>query len=188
MSFRSSNGRGAAVQQCHLSVSHVWPDGKQPKEVSVVAAAISSLVTLSNPARVWAVWTTKAGSLRWPRWGAGASQGASVSTRSHPAATRGHIAERLRLGIGEIAGKRDQESEVERAARLLPSAAEAVHDAAQSGCRANVLRGPRKRSSQASVDSFVPRQWMRMGRLRAAAISSWRMSPLRCTSCGAPSW
>ena len=45
----------------------------------------------------------------------------------------GHVAERLRLGIGKIAGKGEEEAQVERAPRLLPSAAEAVHDAAQAG-------------------------------------------------------
>ena len=44
----------------------------------------------------------------------------------------GHVAQGLGLGIGEIAGERDQKTEVERAAGLLPSAAEAVHDAAQA--------------------------------------------------------
>ena len=45
----------------------------------------------------------------------------------------GHVAQRLRLGVGEIAGKGDQKAKVERAPRLLPTAAETVHDAAQAG-------------------------------------------------------
>ncbi len=44
----------------------------------------------------------------------------------------GNIAKRLRLGIGEIAGKRNQEAKVQRAASLVPATAKAVHDSAKS--------------------------------------------------------
>ena len=100
----------------------------------MVTAAISASETFSSPARAWAVWATKAGSLRWPRCGTGASQGASVSDQdSIQRHAHGHVAQRLRLGVGEIAGKGDQKSHVERAPRLLPAGAETVHNAAQPG-------------------------------------------------------
>ena len=49
---------------------------------------------------------------------------------------RGNIAQRLCLGVRQIAGEGDQESEIERAPGLLPTSAETMHYAAEAG------RGP----------------------------------------------
>src|SRR5579871_927647 len=43
-----------------------------------------------------------------------------------------NITKRLGLGIGDVAGKRDKEAEIERPPGLLPLTAKAMHDAAQT--------------------------------------------------------
>jgi hypothetical protein len=45
----------------------------------------------------------------------------------------GDIAERLSLGVGEIAGKRYEEAEIERALSLLPTSSETMHYATEAG-------------------------------------------------------
>ena len=165
-----------------LSVSHVRPKPKQPEEVFRGRGGNFFASTPSVSARVSAVRATQAGSLRLPRLGAGASQGASVSTRTRPAAAGRHVAQRLGLGIGQIPGKRDQKAQVQRAPRLLPAAAEAVHHAAQAGCPPMLFQNLEKIVPGVGRTRLFGRQWIRMGRLRAAAISSCRISPSRCTS------
>src|SRR5208283_498016 len=59
--------------------------GKRRWKLAVVSAAISSSETPRSAARHSAVWTIRAGSLRSPRWGMGARNGASVSTRMRSA-------------------------------------------------------------------------------------------------------
>jgi hypothetical protein len=109
------------------------PKVKQPKKFFVVAAAISS-----SPAQ-------KPGQNQLPsappRPARCACRGwawePATARRSPPEPVqrhlRRHIPQRLRLGIGQIARKRDQKAQLQRPPRLLPSAAKAVHHAAQPG-------------------------------------------------------
>src|SRR5690606_4550623 len=62
------------------------------KQFSVVAAAPSCGVIPFARARASAVWTTWAGSLVLPRYGAGARNGASVSTSTRSSGTSAAIA------------------------------------------------------------------------------------------------
>ena len=88
----------------------------------------------ADPAKTWAVCAHPGRLVALAAMGRG-SQPGGVGLHQKPVQRqpRGHVAQRLGLGIGQISGKRDQKAQVQRAPRLLPSAAEAVHDAAQSG-------------------------------------------------------
>ena len=100
----------------------------------MVAEAISSASTPSSPARTWAVSAHPGRLVALAAIGRRGQPG-GVGFHQHPVQRHagGHIAQRLGLGIGEISGKGDQKAQVQRAPRLLPSGAEAVHDAAQPG-------------------------------------------------------
>ena len=102
----------------------------------VVAAAISSAETWCSSASVCAVWVTNAGSLRLPRSACRSEPGGVGFDQDAVERHAGrHVAQGLRLGIGKIAGKRDQKTKIERALRLLPTPAETVHYAAKAGGR-----------------------------------------------------
>ncbi len=155
----------------------------------MVAAAISSSVTPINPAKVWAVRVTNAGSFRLPRSGAGASQGASVSTSTASSGIlRRHVAQRLSLGIGQIPGERNQKTQIERTPRLLPVAAEAVHHAAEAGWPPMVFQnGEKIVPGIGGLVAFRPamdedRPLAGGGNLQLLDEAS------RWMSCGAPSW
>ena len=104
------------------------------KKFCVVAAAISSVATSSSSASVRAVCGDQGGLVALAAIGGGREPGrVGFDQDAVERQAGGHVAQGLRLGVGEVAGKGDEEAEVERAPRLLPPAAEAVHDAAQAG-------------------------------------------------------
>ena len=88
------------------------------------------------------------------------------------------IAQGLRLGVGEVAGERDEKAEIERAPRLLPTPAETMHYAAKAG-RCPVFFQHLKKVVPGVCRAIF---WPAMNqdrRLRAAAILSWQISPSR---------
>ena len=120
------------------------------------------------------VSTTQAGSLRLPRYGTGARNGASVSTSSRSSGTNARdLAQRLGLRERHDAGQRDVEPEVERPPRLVERAAEAVHDAAHTALAAF--------RRTANVSSVASRVWMTTG---SAAIERQRRSAPRTPPAG----
>jgi hypothetical protein len=116
-----------------LSVSHVWLEMKQPEEicgrrcgdfiVPNVEQASQNLSRLDHQRWLIALATMK-----------GRRKPGCVGFNEEPFQRNapGNVAERLRLGISKITGKRDQETKIEGMSRLLPAAAEAVHDAAKT--------------------------------------------------------
>src|ERR1039458_4267873 len=117
-----------------LSVSHVWLEVEQAKEVCGgcigdfiwcdIEETRQDLSRLRYERRLIALAALGSGGEPWRiRFN-------EDTVERHAG---GNIAERLRLGIGEIAGERDQEAKVQRAASLFPTTAKAVHDPAKSG-------------------------------------------------------
>src|SRR5581483_903588 len=117
-----------------VPVSHVWGEVKQPVEVFRGRRpdfVFIDFEQLSQDAR------------RFCHGGRLIALAAAIcgsqprSVRFHQYAIQrqpgGYIAQRLSFGIRKIAGKGDEKSQIERPPRFLPSAAEAVHDAAQAG-------------------------------------------------------
>src|ERR1700691_108670 len=117
-----------------LSVSHVSPKTKQPAEVFRGGGGDFLVGNLQQTGQGMGGAGHKGGFVALAAVGSG-SQPGSVGLDQNPIQwdSGGNLAQGLGFGIGEIAGKRDEEAQGERAAALLPSATKAVHHAAQAG-------------------------------------------------------
>src|SRR5580698_8681503 len=117
-----------------LTVSHVRPQTKQPEKVFRSGSGDFFVCNLKQTGQRMRCAGNKGGFVALAAIGSG-GQPWGVGLHQNPIHwdARGDVAERLGFGISKIPCERYEEAEVERAPRLLPARAEAMHHAAQAG-------------------------------------------------------